>query len=150
MADELPIYLPGDTIRFQVEVEHNFNLGDAGAVFRRREQEEEANPFRLPLDATEIEEVGRVGTKITSTVVFEATVTRHNSLPGEYDLETIRGVPLGAGDAFGTGRRQDALETELGAPEGVAFRIVELPAEPVTEIRDWALEKRDKGRRYLS
>jgi hypothetical protein len=83
-------------------------------------------------------------------VVFETTVTQASSQQGEYALETIRGVPLGTGGPFGTGRGQDALETELGVPEGVVFRIVELPDKPLTQIRDWALGKRDEGRRYLS
>ena len=48
----MPVYLPWDTISFEVEIEHNFHLGDAWAVFRRRPQEGEANrPFPLTLKA---------------------------------------------------------------------------------------------------
>jgi hypothetical protein len=144
VPNDMPVYLSGDTITFMMELEHDFNLGDAWAVFLRRVKEGEAETrFTLTLNLVEMEEVRRDGTKITSALVFSATLTRTNSLPGEYDLETIRALP------FGIERTQGAQGAKIEAPEGVAFRIVSLPMEPSTEIRRWALGKRNEGRRYL-
>jgi hypothetical protein len=140
----MPIYLPWDTISFEVEIEHNFHLGDAWAVFRRRPQEGEGNrPFVLPLNARQIKEVERIGdTQIVSTVHFQVTVVERNSIPGEYDLETIRGLEVDASE--GT----EGLD--LGSPpDVVSFRIAAFPTSPSCRVRRTSLGRKNPGSRYL-
>ena len=141
----MPVYLPWDTISFEVEIEHNFHLGDAWAVFRRRSQEGEAGrPFLLPLKARQIKELERIsGTQIVSSVFFQETVLERNSIPGEYDLETIRGLEVDASE--GT----EALD--LGSPPNeVSFRIAAFPASPSSRVRHTSLGRRDSGTRHLN
>jgi hypothetical protein len=102
----------GDTISFRVELEHSFNLGDAGAVFYRLgEQEEGADPFPLELSASEIDEMSRDGTTIVSSVIFEVEINRENYHPGEYELGTIKGLRAGYGRRPGRGGE------DLGTPQ---------------------------------
>jgi hypothetical protein len=57
MPDKLPVYLPGYTINFTVELGHNFNIGDGWAVFRRHPQEGGGHgPIRLEVNAQAVEE----------------------------------------------------------------------------------------------
>jgi hypothetical protein len=145
MTNDMPVYLPWDTINFKIELEHNFHLGDAWAVFRRRQQEGEAGrPFPLALDARRIEEGGRRDTQILSTVHFQITVLRSNSLPGEYDLETIRALPVDEERGGGT------EGIDLGAPAGVSFRIADFPDNPVCRVTHTSLELGEQGTRYLN
>jgi hypothetical protein len=59
MPDKLPVYLPGDTINFTVELDHDLNIGDGWAAFRRHPQEGEATgPIRLEVNAQAVEERG--------------------------------------------------------------------------------------------
>jgi hypothetical protein len=95
-----------------VELEHSFNLGDAGAVFYRLgEQEEGADPFPLELSASEIDEMSRDGTTIVSSVIFEVEINRENYHPGEYELGTIKGLRAGYGRRPGRGGE------DLGTPQ---------------------------------
>jgi hypothetical protein len=145
MMNDLPVYLPWDTINFMVELEHNFHLGDAWAVFRRRPQEGEAGrPFPLVLGAREIEEVRRSGTQILSTVLFQVSVLQSNSVPGEYDLETIRALPVGEE------RSSETEGVDLGAPAGVALRIAAFPDEPICRVTQTSLGQGQGRRRYLN
>jgi hypothetical protein len=65
-----------------VELEHRFNLGDAGAVFYRLgEQEEGADPFPLELSAAEIDEMSRDGTTIVSSVTSRSRSTGRTTTP---------------------------------------------------------------------
>ncbi|HZA47158.1 MAG TPA: hypothetical protein VE568_17955 [Rubrobacter sp.] len=141
----MQVYLPWDTISFEVEIEHNFHLGDAWAVFRRRPQEGEANrPFPLTLNARQIKEVERIGeTQIVSSVLFQVTVLeRSNSIPGEYDLETIRGLEVDASEG--------AEGLDLGSPpDEVSFRIAAFPASPSCRVRRTSLGRKNPGSRYL-
>ena len=57
MPDKLPVYLPGDKINFTVELDHDFNIGDGWAVFRRHLQDGEATgPIRPEVNAPAVEE----------------------------------------------------------------------------------------------
>jgi len=57
MADGDLVFMPGDTIEFAVELEHDFNIGDAWAVFLRRQEREGDAPIPLRLDVITVEEV---------------------------------------------------------------------------------------------
>lgn len=143
MVDELPVYLPGDTIRFTIELEHDINLGDAWARFSRREEQEGVDRFPIWLDLAEIEEVQRVGNKLTSILIFDGSVSVENSLPGVYELDVMRGLP------FGVQRSANRPGFELGLPERVALRIAEHPSEPDIQIRYWGLGWPENTHRYL-
>jgi hypothetical protein len=57
MPDKLPVYLPGYTINFTVELDHDVNIGDGWAVFRRHPQEGGGHgPIRLEVNAQAVEE----------------------------------------------------------------------------------------------
>jgi hypothetical protein len=144
--EDLPTYLRGDTISFRVELEHGFNLGDAGAVFYRLgEQEEGADPFPLELSASEIDEMSRDGTTIVSSVIFEVEINRENHIPGEYELGTIVGLRAGYG------RRPERGGEDLGRPEQrVAFRIAEDPTELTAKVVGWELSRQHNYQRFTS
>jgi hypothetical protein len=145
MPEDLPSYLPGDTISFRVELEHDFNLGDAGAVFYRQEEQEGTDPVPLELSASEIAEISRDGTTIVSSVIFEVELTRENHLPGEYELGAIVGL------RSGYGRRPGRGGADLGRPEQrVAFRIVEDPTELSATVVRWELSREHNYQRFPS
>ena len=143
---ELPVYVPGDTIRLRLRITHEVNLGSVWAVFRRvvavvvgvgvgpKTQEEEV----------EVEEVGgggadadaeedpynnnitlagkhyalsRAGAMRASEVCFEMEVSREEHLPGEYELEAVRAYPYDL-----DGREDQILEFEFKGE--IRFRIV--------------------------
>ncbi len=138
-----PIYLAWDTIEFTVEIEHNFPLGDAWAIFERHSLAGEVNsPIKLHMEAQEIEQTGRIdNTQIVSEVVFRVTVHEGNSVPGDYDLKAIRGLPMGA-PRGGEGR-------DLGLPfSGASFRIAPFHTTPTTRVTKASLERRPQGRIY--
>ena len=137
----MPTYWRGDTIRLKLEVEHDFNIGDAWAVFLQREESEGASRFPLALELSEIEEVRRVDSVMTSTVLFEITVSRKNSLPGEYDLDTVRGLPVGV-------ERQQGLQgVPFEAIRAVSLRIAEETDEPTGKVTFSKLERSPNSRR---
>jgi hypothetical protein len=143
--EDLPTYLRGDTISFRVELEHDFNLGDAGAVFYRHGEEENDAPFALELSASEIDEMSRDGTTIVSSVIFEVEINWENHLPGEYELRTIKGLPSGYG------RRPERGMADLGRPEQrVAFRVVEDPTELSAKVVGWELSQQHNYQRFSS
>ena len=145
MVNALPTYLRGDTISFRVELEHDFNLGDARAVFYRQEEQEGADPFPLEFSASEIDEIRREGTTIVSSVIFEVEITRENYPPGEYELGAIVGL------RSGYERRPGRGGADLGRPEGrVAFRIVEDPVEPTAKVVGWELSRQHNFQRFPS
>lgn len=131
MADEDLIYMPGDTIEFSVEVDHDFNIGDAYAVFLRREPEG-SNPFPLLLKPRTIEGVERTGTKMVSRITFVLTLDQGNHVPGDYDLEGVNATPVGAG------RSTAKKGVDLGSPE-VSFTIAPVPTEPSGRVRFWGI-----------
>jgi hypothetical protein len=143
MAEDLSTYLPGDTVIFSVELVHDINIGDAWAVFLRREQEAEANQFPLSLEAAEIEELRRVDSEILSRVTFQAKLTKRNHIPGEFDLEKIRVLPPGQK------RSQHTIGIEVDAGSEVSFRVAQEPAEPSLSVAYWELRRHNKGTRDI-
>lgn len=132
----------GDTVSFDVELAHNFYLGDAWALFRRREEAEIANRPVIPLDAAAIREIRRFGTEILSRVEFEVALSKRRHIPGVYDLEGIRGLPPETPRGAMNG-------IELGAPE-VSFRVVGPPDQPSARVQFWDLGTRNGDPRRLN
>lgn len=145
MSDEEMIYLPGDTIIFKMELEHNFNLGDSWAVFRSRSDSEDQEVFRMILDAKEIQEIRRVDRSIVSSVTFELEVSHRNSIPGIYDLEAIRSLPPGVE------RSNNRTAPEIEKPQStVTFSIgQELSGgERQTGVMYWELSRPANTQRF--
>lgn len=142
MASDPQIFLPGDTISFVVELEHDVNLADAWADFWRRQEEGEVSgrvPIRLNVNV--IEEVRRSGTDILSRLGFRAVVTKIDHLPGVYELETVRFLTTGQ-------KRSDRLPgLEVADVPGVSFRIAREPDEPDLGVAYWVLGPLDQGQR---
>lgn len=145
MSDERMTYLPGDTIIFKTELEHNFNLGDSWAVFRRREDSEGQEEFRMLLDAKEIQEFRRVDPDIVSSITFELEVSHRNSIPGVYDLESIRSLPPGVE------RSNNRRGLDLEKPQNpVTFSIgKELSGEErKSDVVYWELSRTSNSQRF--
>lgn len=142
MADDLPIFRPGETIRFSIELEHDFYIGGAWAAFRLRD-DARSDLFAIHLEAVSIAQIRNTYTGLLSQVVFEsAPIGAAKPPPGDYELETIRGL------LPGVQRNQPESVVDLGAPE-VSFRIAQQSATPYGVVRYWALEAKDEGTRYL-
>lgn len=141
MADGDLVFMPGDTIEFAVELEHDFNIGDAWAVFLRRQEREGEAPVPLVLDVVTVEEVRRTGTDMLSRMVFEVELAEENQVPGDYDLELIRALPPGYQ------RSENKPGIELGSAE-VSFRIEKPPLNPTVSLRYWELGHGRGSRRY--
>ena len=70
---------------------------------------------------------------MTSVVTFEATLSKNNAVPGDFDLGEIMGLPVGV-------KRDRATRgIALDRPADVSFRIVSYPAEPVSRVTSWEL-----------
>jgi len=90
MPDDLPTYLWGDTIRLRLMVEHEVNLTDVWAIFRK---EGETFEFWLKLpDSYNQRLMEWHGGRRISEVTLEAKVDRSHQLPGDYVLMAVRGT----------------------------------------------------------
>jgi hypothetical protein len=114
MPDDTPTYWWGDMIRLRIEIQHEINLSDVRAIFRRRGDTslelslESRGPDHLRLMEWRREE--RI-----SEALLEAQIN-DNTLPGEYDLVAVRGRGVVA-------RASGPTELEFEFPATVCFRI---------------------------
>ena len=136
IAADTPIYQQGETVIFEVELEHNIHLGDAWATFFLREEGERTERVALQLDAQKIQQIARVGDKLTSAITFEGELSEYRSPPGIYDLGNILGLPSESS------RSLAKQGTVLDAPPYVSFRVIEVPREPVSRTTSWEFDHR--------
>jgi hypothetical protein len=130
MPDDTPTYWWGDTIGLRMEIQHEINLSDVRAVFRRRDDTLElslelrgSNHLRL----IEWRREERI-----SEAFLEAEVN-DDKLPGDYDLIAVKGRGVAA-------RSSGPTELEFDFPAGVSFRIaapsrVQAPTVTFQEFR---------------
>ena len=113
MPDDTPTYWYGDTIGLRLEIQHEINLSDVRAVFRRRR-----DTFELSLDLRGPNHLRlmqwRKEERI-SEALLEAEVNDELP-PGDYDLVAVTGRGVAAGGSGPT-------EMEFDFPAGVCFRI---------------------------
>jgi hypothetical protein len=126
MPDDIPTYWRGDTITLRLEIQHEINLADVHAIFRRQ-----GDTYELWL---RLREYGQSlmewrGDSRISEALLEVEV-RSDTLPGDYDLIAVRGKAVGAQSASG-------LEFDL--PQGVRFRIAspERFPEPLVKFHEF-------------
>jgi hypothetical protein len=120
--DALPTYLWGDTIKLRMEIEHEANMTDVWAIFRK---EGDTPEFRLTLpDSYALHLVEWHGVKRISQVTLESKVDRADHLPGDYVLVAVRGTPR---FPVGASRVQAGDYLEFDVPEGVRLQIAEPP-----------------------
>jgi hypothetical protein len=116
--------LVGDTITLRLEVEHEINLADVHAIFRRQ-----GDTFEVWL---RLREYGLTlmewqGERRISEVILEAEVDS-NKLPGDYELIAVRGQGVGI-------RANSTPGLEFDFPEGVRFRIASPDRFPVPRVK---------------
>ncbi len=92
MERDAPIYVPGDRIRFSIEIEHVQNFTKVYADFvRRPEREDEVGLVAsIPSRRIYLQDRFDDGRKI-SEVEFEAAAERRKFAPGFYELRRVRG-----------------------------------------------------------
>ena len=126
MPDELPTYLLGDTIRLELAIEHEVNLKDVWANFRRRGAAEGPSEFgiflkEIALDRWLVE-------RRRSKAILEKLVQRSGPPAGEYQLVDVRGLPYSAKD------RYESNVLEFDAPADMSLRIAETSAITTPEV----------------
>ncbi len=72
-----------------MELEHDYNLGDAGAVFYRQESKRALSPLPWSSARRRSTRSARDGTTIVSSVIFEVEITKEK-LPGILSPRRIR------------------------------------------------------------
>ena len=128
----MPAYIPGDTIRLRLDIEHQANLTEVWAVLRRQaEPGETDHPLRLSLTGALVEEPHpRVWEQLRrhGTLLFEAEVSRRHFLPGEYELEAVQGLSV------------EGQHVEFDVGTDVRFRIAQEPTAPSAKVTGWEFE----------
>jgi hypothetical protein len=130
MPDDTPTYWWGDKIGLRIEIQHEINLSDVRAVFRRRGDTLEASLELRGPDHLRLLEWRRE--ERISEALLEAEVN-DDQLPGDYDLVAVRA--RGVAD-----RSSGPTELEFDFPAGVCFRIaapsrVQAPTVTFQEFR---------------
>ena len=130
MPDDTPTYWWGDTIRLRIEIQHDINLSDVRAFFRRRGDTLELSLELRGSDHLRLMEWRRE--ERISEAFLEAEVN-DDQLPGDYDLVAVRGRGVAA-------RSSGPTELEFDFPAGVCFRIatpsrVQAPTVTFQEFR---------------
>ena len=113
MPDDTPTYWWGDKIGLRIEIQHEINLSDVRAVFRRRGDTLELSLELRGSDHLRLMEWRRE--ERISEAFLEAEVN-DDQLPGDYDLVAVRGRGVAA-------RSRGPTELEFDFPAGVCFRI---------------------------
>lgn len=132
-AQEPPTYLMGEKIRLRLEIVHDASLDRVWAVFRRRVSLEEEAPSGPRGVLTGLPYVREwEGVKRISEVRCENVASREHFVPGDYELEAVRGHPYGW-------PRNRFVELERHRPD-IRFRIAEEPVEIRHEIVRWSFE----------
>ncbi len=92
MERDAPIYVPGDRIRFSIEIEHVQNFTKVYSDFVRRPVREEEGEVvaSIPSQSIYLQDRFDDGHKI-SEVVVEAVAERRKFVPGVYELRRVRG-----------------------------------------------------------
>ena len=130
MPDDTPTYWWGDTIGLRMEIQHEINLSDVRAVFRRRGDTLELSLELRGSNHLRLMEWRRE--ERISEAFLEAEVN-DDKLPGDYDLVAVRGRGVAA-------RSSGPTELEFDFPAGVCFRIaapnrVQAPTVTFQEFR---------------
>jgi hypothetical protein len=95
MQRDAAIYVPGDRIRFTIEIEHVQNFTKVYADFVRRPEREEESGVVASISSqrTYLQDRFDDGHKI-SKVVFESGAERRKFVPGVYELRRVRGLTV--------------------------------------------------------
>ena len=113
MPDDTPTYWWGDTIGLRIEIQHEINLSDVRAVFRRRDDTVELS---LELQASNHLRLMEWRREERISEAFLEAEVNDDKLPGDYDLVAVRGRGVAA-------RSSGPTELEFDFPAGVCFRI---------------------------
>ena len=133
VAEEQPVYLPGDTIYLRIRVSHEVNLGSVWAVFRRLSEGGVAPGGSYIALLGKHYRLSQAGPIRASEVYFEGEVSREWHLPGEYELEAVRAYPYKL-----DGRDELGMEFEMRGE--VRFRIAEEPAMSSPKVTGWKFD----------
>jgi hypothetical protein len=95
VEQDAPIYVPGDQITLDIEIEHVQNFTKVYADFMRRPEREDEGPLSAAIPSRRIylQDRNDDGSKI-SEVELEAIADRHTFEPGVYELRRVRGVTV--------------------------------------------------------
>lgn len=135
MYRSMPIYLPGDTIRLKLKVEHEANLVGLWAEFEKKEDVPvlKHHMFAVRLrDRNDLRQLDRNGAHMISEAILKAPVSKDDPLPGIYELYEVHGLPVGEERNAG-----NVLNFEV--PYDIRFRVVAPTGDWTPKVTQWDL-----------